>query len=198
MSEPNVDELVIAIRKFFLDNGKWEVDDDSWLWISDANYGFDPRDLAEKMALTSALAAKDREIAALREALKAAAIVARTTPLQTDQSGWYSDGFRDARNYIADRLDDIIRLAFAASPAPDPAEAMRDHAEFAHDPFDMPSAPQSGDKEPSELATALTFHPDFDDPLDLARWIDGKLADHPAEAMRAKCEKIVAEAGPCA
>lgn len=30
--------------------------------------------------------------------------------------------------------------------------------------------------KPSELATTLTFHPEFDDPVDLARWIDEKLS----------------------
>lgn len=60
------------------------------------------------------------ERAKLEAALKDAAIIAHTMPIQTDPSGLYSDGFKDARNYIADRLDDIIR---AALPITQPAES---------------------------------------------------------------------------
>jgi hypothetical protein len=49
-----------AIEKHFLADGKWELDDNKkpaagpsdtgrWLWLSDANYGFRPVDLAQKI-----------------------------------------------------------------------------------------------------------------------------------------------------
>jgi hypothetical protein len=50
-------ELEQAIEKFFLADGKWELDLNEnprlhlipgrWLWLSDANYGFRPIDLIE-------------------------------------------------------------------------------------------------------------------------------------------------------
>jgi hypothetical protein len=45
--ERTAEELAKVIADFFLDDAKWEVDkDDGWVWLYDANYGFDPVDLA--------------------------------------------------------------------------------------------------------------------------------------------------------
>ena len=43
------DHVARIIREFFLCNGKWELDSEDWLWISDANYGFDPIELATRI-----------------------------------------------------------------------------------------------------------------------------------------------------
>jgi hypothetical protein len=54
-----VDRVAAAIEKHFLADGKWELDVNEnppphiipgrWLWLSDANYGFRPVDLARDM-----------------------------------------------------------------------------------------------------------------------------------------------------
>jgi hypothetical protein len=38
-----------TIREFFLRNGKWELDAEGWLWLSDANTGFDPIELVREL-----------------------------------------------------------------------------------------------------------------------------------------------------
>lgn len=54
-----IERVARAIEEHFLANGKWELDNDDnpqphiiggrWLWLSDANYGFRPIDLAKDM-----------------------------------------------------------------------------------------------------------------------------------------------------
>jgi hypothetical protein len=54
-----MNDRVGAIEKFFLDDGKWELEiipeglpnaiPGRWLWLSDANYGFRPVDLLEAL-----------------------------------------------------------------------------------------------------------------------------------------------------
>ena len=46
MTEERVAQM---IREFFLRDAKWEVDSDGWLWLADANYGFDPVELAREL-----------------------------------------------------------------------------------------------------------------------------------------------------